>query len=73
MPLLPPPRPLVDSVGDIAGLRPRRHAHDGGEVPSADVDLIDDYRVPTTTPRPLAMTHRPYQVESCGALGPSVP
>ncbi|MEU6718266.1 tyrosine-type recombinase/integrase [Nonomuraea sp. NPDC046802] len=41
MPSLPPPRPLVDSVGDIAGLRARRRARDGGEVPGADVDLID--------------------------------
>ncbi|MFB4271619.1 hypothetical protein [Nonomuraea sp. GTA35] len=40
-PPLPPPRPLVDSVGDIAGLRPRRRARDGGEVPGADVYLID--------------------------------
>lgn len=40
-PPLPPPRPLVNSVGDIAGLRPRRRPRDGGEVPGADVDLID--------------------------------
>ncbi|MFB4289806.1 tyrosine-type recombinase/integrase [Nonomuraea sp. ATR24] len=40
-PPLPPPAPLVDSVGDIAGLRPRRRPRDGGEVPGADVDLID--------------------------------
>ncbi|MFC4114288.1 tyrosine-type recombinase/integrase [Nonomuraea zeae] len=37
----PPPRPLVDSVGDLAGLRPRRRRRDGGEVPGAHVDLID--------------------------------
>ncbi|MFI6324326.1 tyrosine-type recombinase/integrase [Nonomuraea sp. NPDC050556] len=37
----PPPRPLVDSVGDIAVLRPRRRYRDGGEVPGAHVDLID--------------------------------
>ncbi|MGW4476584.1 hypothetical protein ACWENQ_43580 [Nonomuraea sp. NPDC004354] len=29
------------SVGDIAGLRPCRARHDGGEVPGADVDLVD--------------------------------
>lgn len=40
-PPMPPPAPLVDSVGDIAGLRPRRRRRDGGEVPGADVDLID--------------------------------
>ncbi|MEV3986704.1 tyrosine-type recombinase/integrase [Nonomuraea sp. NPDC049758] len=40
-PPLPPPSPLVASVGDIAGLRPRRRPRDGGEVPGADVDLID--------------------------------
>ncbi|MFC7723188.1 tyrosine-type recombinase/integrase [Nonomuraea recticatena] len=37
----PPPAPLVASVGDIAGLRPRRARRDGGEVPGADVDLVD--------------------------------
>ncbi|WP_336209577.1 hypothetical protein [Nonomuraea sp. LPB2021202275-12-8] len=41
-PPLPPPAPLVDLVGDIAGLRPRRRRRDGGEVPGADVDLIDE-------------------------------
>ncbi|RCG16350.1 hypothetical protein DQ384_40110, partial [Sphaerisporangium album] len=29
------------SVGDIAGLSPRRARGDGGEVPGADVDLVD--------------------------------
>ncbi|GAA3840732.1 hypothetical protein GCM10022226_74090 [Sphaerisporangium flaviroseum] len=36
-----PPAPLVVSVGDIAGLRPRRYRDDGGEVPGPDVDLVD--------------------------------
>jgi len=35
------PMPLVRSVGEIAGLSPRRHRSDGGEVPAADVDLVD--------------------------------
>lgn len=30
-----------ESVGRIGGLRPRRWAGDGGEVPGADVDLVD--------------------------------
>ncbi|PRX46810.1 site-specific recombinase XerD [Nonomuraea fuscirosea] len=50
-PPLPPPAPLVDSVGDIAGLRPRRRRRDGGEVPGADVDLID--ALPRTDDEPL--------------------
>ncbi|MEU6791412.1 hypothetical protein ABZ907_06930 [Nonomuraea wenchangensis] len=29
------------SVGEIPGLRPRRRPKDGGEVPGADVDLVD--------------------------------
>lgn len=37
----PPTGPPVTSVGEIAGLRPRRRARDGGEVPGGDVDLID--------------------------------
>ncbi|WP_248966358.1 tyrosine-type recombinase/integrase [Sphaerisporangium perillae] len=36
-----PPAPRVFSVGDIAGLRPRRRRGDGGEVPGPDVDLVD--------------------------------
>ena len=35
------PAPLVSSIGDIAGLRPKRGRRDGGEVPGADVDLVD--------------------------------
>ncbi|MEV4753301.1 tyrosine-type recombinase/integrase [Streptosporangium sp. NPDC049248] len=35
------PAPMVATVGDIPGLRPRRVRGDGGEVPAADVDLID--------------------------------
>ncbi|MFC4536922.1 tyrosine-type recombinase/integrase [Sphaerisporangium dianthi] len=35
------PAPMVASVGDIAGLSPRRARGDGGEVPGADVDAID--------------------------------
>ncbi|ROO86414.1 site-specific recombinase XerD [Actinocorallia herbida] len=35
------PAPMVESVGAIAGLSPRRARGDGGEVPGADVDLID--------------------------------
>ncbi|MET8145655.1 tyrosine-type recombinase/integrase [Sphaerisporangium sp. NPDC005288] len=35
------PAPMVASVGDIPGLRPRRTRGDGGEVPGADVDIID--------------------------------
>ncbi|TMS00540.1 tyrosine-type recombinase/integrase [Nonomuraea basaltis] len=31
----------MTSVGGLAGLRPRRRPRDGGEVPGADVDLID--------------------------------
>lgn len=38
---LPPVTPLVRSVGDIAGLSPRRAKGDGGEVPGADVDTVD--------------------------------
>ncbi|NUP22305.1 MAG: hypothetical protein HOZ81_40835 [Streptomyces sp.] len=37
----PPPEPLVFSIGKIAGLSPRRERGDGGEVPGADVDLLD--------------------------------
>ncbi|PZG14089.1 hypothetical protein, partial [Nonomuraea aridisoli] len=33
--------PAPASVGEIAGLRPRRRPGDGGEVSGADVDLID--------------------------------
>ncbi|MFB4271438.1 hypothetical protein [Nonomuraea sp. GTA35] len=47
----PPPAPLVDSVGDIAGLRPRRRARDGGELPGAEVDLID--ALPRTDDGPI--------------------
>ncbi|GAB2830211.1 hypothetical protein GCM10022221_31150 [Actinocorallia aurea] len=36
-----PPAPMLDSVGAIAGLSPRRARKDGGEVPGADVDLVD--------------------------------
>ncbi|QXJ27059.1 tyrosine-type recombinase/integrase (plasmid) [Actinomadura graeca] len=35
------PAPMVASVGDIAGLAPRRARGDGGEVAAADVDLVD--------------------------------
>uniref|UniRef100_UPI0004CD4FF1 site-specific integrase n=1 Tax=Streptosporangium roseum TaxID=2001 RepID=UPI0004CD4FF1 len=35
------PAPMVATVGDIAGLRPRRTRGDGGEVPGADVDDVD--------------------------------
>ncbi|MEV4180711.1 tyrosine-type recombinase/integrase [Streptosporangium canum] len=35
------PEPMVASVGDIAGLSPRRRKGDGGEVPGADVDAVD--------------------------------
>jgi len=35
------PAPMVATVGDIPGLRPRRARGDGGEVPAADVDLVD--------------------------------
>ncbi|MER5323881.1 hypothetical protein, partial [Streptosporangium roseum] len=35
------PAPMVATVGDIAGLRPRRRKGDGGEVPGADVDAVD--------------------------------
>ncbi|GAA4158021.1 tyrosine-type recombinase/integrase [Actinomadura keratinilytica] len=44
----PPPAPLLVSVGDIPGLRPRRRRGDGGEVAGADVDLID--RLPRSGP-----------------------
>ncbi|GGO72310.1 hypothetical protein [Nonomuraea cavernae] len=37
----PPIGPPVTSVGEIAGLRPRRRSRDGGEVPGDDVDLVD--------------------------------
>ncbi|MFC4117990.1 hypothetical protein [Nonomuraea zeae] len=36
-----PPAPSVRSIGEIAGLRPHRRPRDGGEVPGADVDLVD--------------------------------
>lgn len=36
-----PVTPLVRSVGEIAGLSPRRAKGDGGEVPGADVDTVD--------------------------------
>jgi hypothetical protein len=36
-----PPAPSVRSVGEITGLRPHRLPRDGGEVPGADVDLVD--------------------------------
>jgi len=42
------PAPLLDSVGDIPGLAPRRRRGDGGQVPAADVDLID--ALPRTGP-----------------------
>ncbi|MFC3986629.1 tyrosine-type recombinase/integrase [Streptosporangium jomthongense] len=35
------PAPMVGTVGEIAGLSPRRARGDGGEVPAADVDDID--------------------------------
>ena len=35
------PAPLLLSVGEIPGLRPRRRTRDGGEVPGPDVDLVD--------------------------------
>ncbi|MDP9868627.1 MULTISPECIES: tyrosine-type recombinase/integrase [Streptosporangium] len=35
------PEPMVRTVGDIAGLSPRRKRGDGGEVPGADVDTVD--------------------------------
>ncbi|MBN6056875.1 hypothetical protein JYK22_33415, partial [Nonomuraea sp. RK-328] len=43
---LPKPRTVgsavrVASVGQIGGLRPRRHPGDGGDVDGADVDLVD--------------------------------
>ncbi|MFF4624695.1 tyrosine-type recombinase/integrase [Nonomuraea jabiensis] len=37
----PPPRALVRSVGEIAGLSPRRRRGDRGEVAGHDVDRID--------------------------------
>ncbi|NUR27066.1 MAG: site-specific integrase [Catenulispora sp.] len=46
-PPAPPPKPLVFSIGQIAGLSPRRKRRDGGEVPGADVDLIDGLDLPT--------------------------
>ncbi|WUI02831.1 tyrosine-type recombinase/integrase [Spirillospora sp. NBC_00431] len=42
------PAPLLDSVGDIPGLSPRRRRGDGGEVSAADVDLVD--ALPRTGP-----------------------
>lgn len=42
------PAPLLKSVGDIPGLAPRRRRGDGGQVPAADVDLID--ALPRTGP-----------------------
>lgn len=41
----PPPAPRVLSVGEIPGLSPRRHRGQG-EVPAANVDLVD--RLPRT-------------------------
>lgn len=38
---LAPPAPMVSTVGDITGLRPRRTRGDGGEVPGADVAAVD--------------------------------
>ncbi|MEU8246707.1 hypothetical protein [Nonomuraea sp. NPDC048916] len=38
--------PPVTSVGQLAGLRPRRRARDGGEAPGADVDLVDALDAP---------------------------
>ncbi|WUI02803.1 hypothetical protein OHR68_13650 [Spirillospora sp. NBC_00431] len=44
------PAPLLESVGDIPGLSPRRGRGDGdttaGEVPGADVDLVDALPAP---------------------------
>ncbi|MGN9841403.1 hypothetical protein ACTMTI_25075 [Nonomuraea sp. H19] len=37
----PPFAPDVTSVGQLAGLRPRRRPRDGGEVPGADVEVVD--------------------------------
>ncbi|MFI6603816.1 tyrosine-type recombinase/integrase [Nonomuraea sp. NPDC050536] len=45
----PLPAPLLVSVGDIPGLRPRRRRGDGGEVPGADVDLVDALPRDSTT------------------------
>lgn len=42
------PTPLLESVGDIPGLAPRRRRGDGGQVPAADVDLVD--ALPRTGP-----------------------
>ncbi|WP_043635159.1 site-specific integrase [Nonomuraea candida] len=38
--------PEALSVGRIGGLRPRRRPGDGGEVPGADVDLVDALAAP---------------------------
>jgi integrase/recombinase XerD len=35
------PAPMVASIGEIAGLSPKRARGDHGEVPGADVDLVD--------------------------------
>ncbi|GAA5772009.1 hypothetical protein Aros01_08552 [Streptosporangium roseum] len=35
---LAPPAPMAATVGDIAGLSPRRARGDGGEVPGTDAD-----------------------------------
>ncbi|MBB2749208.1 UNVERIFIED_ORG: integrase [Microbispora rosea subsp. rosea] len=43
----PPPAPLVFSVGDIPGLRPRWRRGDGGEVAGDDVVLVDSLDRPT--------------------------
>ncbi|SEN75358.1 hypothetical protein [Nonomuraea pusilla] len=40
-PAVPPLEQDVASVGEIEGLRPRRRPRDGGDVPGADVDLVD--------------------------------
>ncbi|WP_031172718.1 hypothetical protein [Streptosporangium roseum] len=41
VPVVPFGTTVVATVGDIAGLRPRRRKGDGGEVPGADVDDVD--------------------------------
>ncbi|MGW4644088.1 tyrosine-type recombinase/integrase [Sphaerisporangium sp. NPDC004334] len=46
--------PMVASVGDIPGLRPRRAKGDGGEVPGADVDTIGAAHASLSRPGALA-------------------